>query len=101
MIFLIGMLILYGCTMHSREYFVSLVNDSVGKSIDSGYHSYGPPGLIEKIPINNSTLKYTYRMDSTGCEWFYIVEADTHKISSWGYKSNPNKCYIKLKGLGK
>ena len=85
----------------SRNYFKSVMDGSVGDSINIwGKGGFGPPGLIKKEPINKDIIKYIYRIEESGCEWFFVVRRNTDVVKSWGYLSDPDKCYLETDWFG-
>lgn len=83
------------------EYFKATMNHSVGKSIGLwGNGGFGPPSLIATQSIDDKKEKYIYRVDKSGCEWFFTVDKRSKLVLAWGYISRPDKCYVETNWLG-
>ena len=77
-----------------RLLFVEERNYDIGRVI----YNVPLPEPNEIIKIDERKSKYLYKVKSTGCLWFNIIDNKTKKIISWEFISDPDLCYLEFKG---
>ena len=58
------------------------------------------PEPTEISPTHNGKSEYLFEFKNTGCQWIYVVDDSTHKVESWRYVSDPQKCFLEINWRG-
>jgi len=90
--------LLNSCISHERakQLFVYERNYDIGRVV-----TVVPlPKPTKILPIDKESSLYIYEFKNTGCQWSYVVDDSTKIILSWKFISDPDLCYLKLRGGG-
>lgn len=80
----------------AKEMFVESRDFDVGRKVTEV--PLGNPSSI--APIDEHTSLYIYEFQNTGCKWSYVVDNNTKRVLSWKFISDPDLCYLRMRGGG-
>ena len=76
--------------MTTREEFEFLMNNQVGKLINTTWYSVPD----EKRNLGGGKVEYIIRSKQTSCEWAFVVDEYKGEILEWRYISEPSSCKL-------
>jgi len=86
------------CVSHERakQMFVDARDYDVGRIVTQ----IPLPPPIKIVPLNKDASVYIYEFKNTGCQWSYVVDNTSKRVVSWQFISDPDLCYLRLRGGG-
>lgn len=88
--------LIIGCVSieKGRRLFVEERNYDIGRVV----YDVPLPEPNDIIKVDEEKSKYLYKIKNSGCQWVNIVDNENKQIISWEFISDPDLCFLELKG---